>query len=60
MNSMGGREKRLELQAKDGMSSVSSTLHDATEKTKEGANAVAYKAEELGSEAKAQAKKLTK
>lgn len=57
---MGGREKRLEAQAKNGLAGVQGTFNEAAEKTKQGANAVAHKAEELGGEAKAQAEKLSK
>jgi len=57
---MGGREKRLELQAQDGISTVESKLGEAAEKTKEGANALVNKAEQLGAQAKNEAAKLTK
>lgn len=57
---MGGREKRLELQAKDGLSTVEDKLNQAADKTKEGANAALIKAEQLGQQAKDEAKKLTK
>ncbi|KAM0701278.1 hypothetical protein Q7P35_011639 [Cladosporium inversicolor] len=57
---MGGREKRLELQAQDGIATVEGKLGQAAEKTKEGANAVINKAEQLGAQAKKEAEKLTK
>jgi hypothetical protein len=57
---MGGREKRLELQAQDGIATVESKLGQAAEKTKEGANAIVNKAEQLGSQAKKEAETLTK
>lgn len=57
---MGGREKNLELQAKDGIATVESKLTEAAEKTKEGANAALNKAEQLGQQAKNEAQKLTK
>lgn len=57
---MGGREKRLEAQAEDGLAAVESKLHQAADKTKEGANAAISKAEQLGSQAKKEAEKLTK
>jgi hypothetical protein len=57
---MGGREKRLELQAKDGLSAAEGKLSQAADKVKEGANAAVNKAEQLGSQAKEEAKKLTK
>lgn len=57
---MGGREKRLEAQAEDGLAAVESKLHQAADKTKEGANAAINKAEQFGSQAKKEAEKLTK
>lgn len=60
MHSMGGREKRLELQAQDGLSTVEGKLSEAADKTKEGANALVNKAEQLGAQAKKEAEKLTK
>lgn len=57
---MGGREKRLELQAQDGIATVEGKLGQAAEKTKEGAGAIANKAEQLGAQAKKEAEKLTK
>jgi hypothetical protein len=54
---MGGREKRLELQAQDGIATVEGKLG---QKTKEGANAIVNKAEQLGAQAKKEAEKLTK
>lgn len=57
---MGGREKRLELQAQDGIATVEGKLGQAAEKTKEGANAIVNKAEQLGAQAKKEAEKLTK
>jgi hypothetical protein len=60
LRSMGGREKRLELQAQDGIATVESKLGQAAEKTKEGANAIVNKAEQLGSQVKKEAEKLTK
>lgn len=58
--SMGGREQRLEAQAKDGLTSVEAALGSAKDKTKEGANAVANKAKELGGQAKAKVENITK
>jgi hypothetical protein len=55
---MGGREKRLELQ--DGLAAAEGKLSQAADKVKEGANAAVNKAEQLGSQAKEEAKKLTK
>ncbi|KAM0690336.1 hypothetical protein Q7P36_009103 [Cladosporium allicinum] len=57
---MGGREKRLELQAKDGLATAEGKLSQAADKVKEGANAAVNKAEQLGAQAKEEAKKLTK
>ncbi|KAM0721893.1 hypothetical protein Q7P37_002818 [Cladosporium fusiforme] len=57
---MGGREQRLEAQAKDGLAAVEDKLHQAADKTKEGASAIANKAEQLGAQAKKEAEKLTK
>lgn len=57
---MGGREKRLEAQAKDGLAVVEDKLNQAADKTKEGASAIANKAEQIGSQAKKEAEKLTK
>jgi len=57
---MGGREKRLELQAQDGLAAAEGKLSQAADKVKEGANAAVNKAEQLGSQAKEEAKKLTK
>lgn len=57
---MGGREKNLEAQAKDGLSTVEGKLNQAADKTKEGANVAINKAEQLGSQAKKEAEKLTK
>lgn len=57
---MGGREKNLEAKAKDGLSTVEGKLSEAADKTKEGANAAINKAEQLGSQAKKEAEKLTK
>lgn len=57
---MGGREQRLEAQAKDGLAAVEDKIGQAAEKTKEGANAALNKAEQLGSQAKKEAEKLTK
>lgn len=57
---MGGREKRLEAQAKDGLASAEGALQNAADKTKEGAEKVMDKTEKLGASVKAQAEKLTK
>jgi len=57
---MGGREKRLELQAQDGLAAAEGKLGQAADKVKEGANAAVNKAEQLGSQAKKEAEKLTK
>lgn len=57
---MGGREKRLEAQAKDGLASAEGALNKAVDKTKQGAEAVMDKTEQLGASVKSQAEKLTK
>ena len=57
---MGGRENRLELQAKDGLATAEGKLSQAADKVNEGANAAVNKAEQLGAQAKEEAKKLTK
>jgi len=57
---MGGREKSLEAQAKDGLASAEGTLQKAAEKTKQGAEKAMEKTEQLGASVKAQAEKLTK
>lgn len=57
---MGGREKRLAAKAEDGLAHAETALNAAADKTKQGATAIANKAKELGSEAKAQIAKVTK
>lgn len=57
---MGGREKRLEAQAKDGLASAEGALQTAADKTKQGAEKAMEKTEQLGAQVKSQAEKLTK
>lgn len=57
---MGGREQRLEAKAKDGLASAESALSSAADKTKEGANALAIKAQELSKDIKTQVEKVHK